>query len=113
MKLQTNWESNMKLLQVSYEERLKELRGMREKINSALGKLEMTTLKEMDEVKAILNATLMFDIDTCSRLRTELTRLSGAIQEIGETNEELALIARQKSEEMIQQADKYLYNNYI
>ncbi|KAH3851953.1 uncharacterized protein LOC127874844 [Dreissena polymorpha] len=111
LKLQTNWESNMKSLQVSYEERLKEIRSKRERINASLDELEKATLKEMEEVKASWNASLKFDVDTCSRLRTELTRLSDSIQEIGKKNEELAFIARLKSEELIKQADKYLNNN--
>ncbi|XP_052275453.1 uncharacterized protein LOC127874845 isoform X2 [Dreissena polymorpha] len=111
MKLQTNWESNLKSLQVSHEEMLKEIRSKRERINASLDELEKATLKEMDEVKASWNASLKFDVDTCSRLYTELTCLSDAIQEIGKKNKELAFIARQKSEEMIKQADKYLNNN--
>ncbi|KAH3851989.1 hypothetical protein DPMN_094478 [Dreissena polymorpha] len=101
----------MKSLQVSYEERLKEIRSKRERINASLDELEKATLKEMDKVKASLNASLKFDVDTCSRLHTELTCLSDAIQEIGKNNKELAFIARQKSEELIKQADKYLNNN--
>ncbi|KAH3873125.1 hypothetical protein DPMN_036351 [Dreissena polymorpha] len=113
MKLQTNWESNMKSLQVSYEERLKEMRSMRDRINATLDKLEKTTWEEMDELKASWNASLKFDIDSCFRLRTELTRLSDAIKEIGKKNKELAFIAHQKSEEMVKQVDKYLNNNSI
>ncbi|KAH3823227.1 hypothetical protein DPMN_125026 [Dreissena polymorpha] len=115
MKLQTNWESNIKSLQVSYEERLNEVRSMRERINATLDKLEKVTLKELDELKASWNVSLKFDVDTCSRLRTELTRLSDAMLEIGKKNEELAFIglAHQKSEEMIKQVDTYLKNNSI
>ncbi|XP_052275457.1 uncharacterized protein LOC127874845 isoform X6 [Dreissena polymorpha] len=111
MKLQTNWESNLKSLQFSYEEMLKEIRSKRERINASLDELEKATLMEMDEVKASLNASLKFDVDTCSRLCTELTRLSGSIQEIGKKDKDLAFIAHQKSEEMIKQADKYQNNN--
>ncbi|KAH3851456.1 hypothetical protein DPMN_093938 [Dreissena polymorpha] len=113
MKLQTNWESNMKSLQVSYEERLKEMRGMREQINAALDELEKATLKEMDEGKASWNTSLKFDIDSCSRLHTELTHFSDAIKEIGKKNEELAFIAHQKSKVMLKHVEKYLNNNSL
>ncbi|KAH3852001.1 hypothetical protein DPMN_094490 [Dreissena polymorpha] len=113
MKLQTNWENNMKSQQVSYEEMLKEIRSKRERINASLDELEKATLKEMDEVKASWNASLKFDVDICSRLYTGITRLNDAIQEIGKKNKELAFIAHQKSEEMIKQADKYLNNNLL
>ncbi|KAH3779131.1 hypothetical protein DPMN_180610 [Dreissena polymorpha] len=113
MKLQTNWESNLKSLQVSYEERLKEVRNMRDRINATLDKLEKTTLEEMNELKTSWNASLKFDVDTCSRLRTELTRLNDAIRNIGKKNKELAFIAQQKSEEMVKQVEKYLNNNSI
>ncbi|XP_052271641.1 uncharacterized protein LOC127872348 [Dreissena polymorpha] len=113
MKLQTNWESNMKTLQTSYEEQLKELTSVRQKINAALDKLEKTTLKEMDEVKAVLYASLKSDADECFRFRTELTRLSEAIQEAGKKSKELTFIAYQKSEEMIKQADRCLNQNSI
>ncbi|KAH3799572.1 hypothetical protein DPMN_153183 [Dreissena polymorpha] len=63
LKLQTNRESNMKSLQVSYEEMLKEIRSKRERINAALDELEKATLKEMDEVQASWNACLKFDVD--------------------------------------------------
>ncbi|XP_052267088.1 uncharacterized protein LOC127868936 isoform X2 [Dreissena polymorpha] len=86
---------------------------MRRQINAHLDELEKATLKEMDELKASWNASLKFDVDTCSRLHTELTRLSDAIQEIGKKNKELAFIAHQKSEEMIKQVDKYLNKNLI
>ncbi|XP_052267110.1 uncharacterized protein LOC127868940 isoform X2 [Dreissena polymorpha] len=111
IKLQINWESNLKSLQVSYEERLIEVRSMRKRINDTLDKLEETTLKEMDELNASWNASLKFDVDTCSRLRTELTCLCDAIKKIGKKNKELAFIAHQKSEEMIKQVDKYLNRN--
>ncbi|XP_052284810.1 uncharacterized protein LOC127881167 isoform X2 [Dreissena polymorpha] len=113
MKLQTNWEINMKSLQGSYEERLKEVRSMRERINSTLDKLEKATMKEMDEVKASWNASLKFYVDTCSGLCTKLTHLNDARLEIGEKNKDLAFLAHQKSEEMIKKVDKYLNNNSI
>ncbi|XP_052231849.1 uncharacterized protein LOC127845155 [Dreissena polymorpha] len=113
MKLQTNWESNLKSLQVSYEERLKEVNNMREKINSTLDKLEKAALKEMDEVKASWNASLKFDVDACSSLHTKLTRLNNALQETGTKNAELAFIAYQKSAEMLKQVDKYMNNNSV
>ncbi|KAH3873114.1 hypothetical protein DPMN_036340 [Dreissena polymorpha] len=84
---------------------------MRKRINDTLDKLEETTLKEMDELNASWNASLKFDVDTCSRLRTELTCLCDAIKKIGKKNKELAFIAHQKSEEMIKQVDKYLNRN--
>ncbi|KAH3710262.1 uncharacterized protein LOC127857157 [Dreissena polymorpha] len=113
MKLQTNWESNMKSLQVSYEERLKEVRNLRERINDTLDKLEKTTLKELDEVKASWNASFNFDVDACSRLRTKLTCLNDALQETGKKNAELAFIAYQKSTELFKQVEKYLNNNFV
>ncbi|KAH3851933.1 hypothetical protein DPMN_094420 [Dreissena polymorpha] len=113
MKLQTNWESNMKSLQVSYEERLKEVRSMRKRINATLDELEKTTLKELDEVKASWNASFKFDVDACSRLRIKLTHLNQTLQETGKKNAELAFIAYQKSAQMLKQVDKYLNNNSV
>ncbi|KAH3852078.1 hypothetical protein DPMN_094574 [Dreissena polymorpha] len=83
---------------------------MRERINATLDKLEKAILKEMDELKASWDASLKFDVDTCSRLRTELTRLSIAMQEVGKKDKELAFIAHQKNKEMIKQVDIYLNN---
>ncbi|KAH3873804.1 hypothetical protein DPMN_037044 [Dreissena polymorpha] len=98
----------------SYTEKLHEIRELRKQLNAALDELENTTLKELDEIRYILQTTLKENADNCSRLKKELQQISKEVQGLcDESNKELEFIASRKCLNKIQESESYLKENPV
>ncbi|KAH3718404.1 hypothetical protein DPMN_061208 [Dreissena polymorpha] len=104
----------MQSLQVSYNEKLHEIRQTRQKINTILDEIENTTLKELDAKMTSLKAALNTELENCNKLKHELKRLSNAIENIIDKGKaELIFIASKKCLKKIKQCETYLKENSV
>ncbi|XP_052221061.1 uncharacterized protein LOC127837752 [Dreissena polymorpha] len=102
-------EASMKSVDVSWSEKLQEIRDLRNTLNAALDALEKTTLKELDEIRTTLQTILKNDVDNCSRLIDELKQLSEAIHVLCDKSEkEIEFIASRKCLDKIQESKAFL-----
>ncbi|KAH3693675.1 hypothetical protein DPMN_081115 [Dreissena polymorpha] len=113
-KFKTSQEVSIKSVEVSYIEKLQEIRNQRTKLNAALDALENTTLKELNELRTTLQAALKKDVDNCSRLNDELKQLSGAVHGLcDKSKKELEFLASRKCLDKIQESESYLNENPV
>ncbi|XP_052235683.1 uncharacterized protein LOC127847672 isoform X1 [Dreissena polymorpha] len=113
-KLQNYWDTNMQSLQVSYNKQLHEIGQTRQKINTILDEIENTTLKELEDKMTTLKASVNTNVDNCSKLQNELTRLRDTIHDIVDKGKaELSFIASKKCLEKINQSETYLKENLV
>ncbi|XP_052248284.1 uncharacterized protein LOC127856230 [Dreissena polymorpha] len=113
-KLENNWNTNMLTLQTSYNKQLDEILETRQTINKILDKIEKNTIQELDDKISSLKVSIKTDVDNCSKLKNELTRLSNSIHDIIEkAKAELTFIASKKCWEKIKQSQSYLKENSI
>ncbi|KAH3876891.1 hypothetical protein DPMN_000742 [Dreissena polymorpha] len=102
-------EAIIQSVEESCSEKLQEIRDMRKQLNATLDKLENATLKELDEIRSTLQASLKRDIENCSKLKDELHQLGGAIFSLSEkSKKEIEFIASMKCREKIQESETYL-----
>ena len=105
-------EASIESVEGSYGEKLQEIRELRKLFNAVLDELENTTLKEMDEIRTTLQASLKKDVDNCSRLKDELQQLGEAVQGLNEkSKKEIQFIASRKCLDKIQESESYLMEN--
>ncbi|KAH3750258.1 uncharacterized protein LOC127847675 [Dreissena polymorpha] len=113
-KLQNYWDTNMQSLQVLYNKQLHEIGQTRQKINTILDEIEKTTLKELEDKMTSLKASVNTNVDNCSKLKNELTRLRDTIHDIVDKGKaELSFIASKKCLEKINQSETYLKENFV
>ncbi|KAH3714618.1 hypothetical protein DPMN_057302 [Dreissena polymorpha] len=97
-----------------YSEQIQEIRDHRKKFNAALDKLENVTLKELDEIRTIMQTSLKKDVDNCRRLKDELQQLGEAVQGLHDkNNKEMEFIASRKCQDTIQESESYLKENQL
>ncbi|KAH3703494.1 hypothetical protein DPMN_078531 [Dreissena polymorpha] len=107
-------EASIKCVDVSYGEKLQEIRDMRNKLNATLDELENTTLKKLDEIRSTLQTSLKEDVENCRRLKDKLQQLSEAVQNLGEkSNNEIQFTACRKCLEKIQESETFLKENPV
>ncbi|KAH3750225.1 hypothetical protein DPMN_184744 [Dreissena polymorpha] len=113
-KLQNYWDTNMQSLQVSYKKQLHEIGQARKRINIILDEMEKTTLKELEDKMMCLKASVNTNVENCSKLQTELKRLSDTIHDIVDKGKaELSFIASKKCLQKINQSETYLIENLV
>ncbi|XP_052235695.1 uncharacterized protein LOC127847674 isoform X5 [Dreissena polymorpha] len=113
-KLQNYWDTNMQSLQISYKKQLHEIGQTRQKINTILDEIEKTTLKELEDKMTSLKASVNTNVDNCSKLQNELTRLRDTIHDIVDKGKaELSFIASKKCLQKINQSETYLIENLV
>ncbi|KAH3792050.1 hypothetical protein DPMN_145539 [Dreissena polymorpha] len=113
-KLTKTQEASIQSIEGSYIEKVQEIRELREKLNAALDKLEITTLKELDEIRTILLTSLKKDVDNCGRLKDELQQLGEAVQGLHDKNKkEMEFITSIKCQDKIQESESYLKENPV
>ncbi|KAH3799957.1 uncharacterized protein LOC127839332 [Dreissena polymorpha] len=107
-------EASIQSVEVSWSEKLQEIRDLRKKLNAALDELEKTTLKELDEIRTRLQASLKKDVDDCTRLKDELKQLSEAVNALCDKSKtEIEFVARRKCLDKIQEFEAYLKENPV
>ncbi|KAH3710582.1 uncharacterized protein LOC127858404 [Dreissena polymorpha] len=105
-------EASIQSVEGSYGEKLEEIRELRTQLNAALDEQENTTMKEMDEIRLTLQASLQKDIDNCSRLKDELQQLGEAVQGLHNARKkETEFIASRKFLDKIQECESFLKEN--
>ncbi|KAH3869567.1 uncharacterized protein LOC127868057 [Dreissena polymorpha] len=108
-KFKSTQDASIQTLEKSYNDELQEIRDMRQKLNTALDKLENTTLKELDAFRAALKTSLKKDIDNCSSLKDELQQLNEAVQELcNKSKQDLEFVASRKCLHKIQVSETFL-----
>ncbi|KAH3782188.1 hypothetical protein DPMN_160100 [Dreissena polymorpha] len=113
-KFKTAHEVSIKSVEVSYSEKLQEIRDLRNKLNAALDALENKTLKKLDELRTTLQSALKQDVDNCIRLKDELKQLSKAVQGLcDKSKNELEFLASRKCLDKIQESESYLKENPV
>ncbi|XP_052265698.1 uncharacterized protein LOC127868122 [Dreissena polymorpha] len=113
-KFKRTQEDSIQSVEGSYSEKLQEIRDQRKKLNAALDELEKTTLKELDEIRTILQISLKKDVDNCSRLKDELQQLSEAVQGLcDKSKKEMEFIASRKCLDKIHESETYLRKNPV
>ncbi|KAH3771686.1 hypothetical protein DPMN_173014 [Dreissena polymorpha] len=71
-------------------------------------------MKELDDKLTSLKATVKTDVDNCSRLKHELTRLNDSVNDIVDNRkEELTFIASKKCLEKLRQSETYVKKNSV
>ncbi|XP_052265799.1 uncharacterized protein LOC127868186 isoform X1 [Dreissena polymorpha] len=111
-KFKSTQEASIQTVEVSYSDKLQDIRDMRQKLNAALDKLENATLKDLGEYRAALQTSLKKDIYNCSRLKDELQQLSEAVQDLVEMSKhDLEFIASRKCLHKIQESETFLKEN--
>ncbi|XP_052220540.1 uncharacterized protein LOC127837456 isoform X1 [Dreissena polymorpha] len=111
-KLKSAQEASIQSVELSWNEKLQEIRDLRKKLNAALDELEKTTLKELDEIRATLQTSLKKDVDDCTRLKDELKQLSEAVNALcDKSKKEIEYIASRKCLDKIQESEAYLKEN--
>ncbi|KAH3782186.1 hypothetical protein DPMN_160098 [Dreissena polymorpha] len=113
-KFKSSQEVSNQSVEVSYSEKLQEIRDLRKKLNATLDALENTTLKEMDKLRATLQAALKKDVENSSRLKDELKQPSEAVQGLCEkSKKEMEFIASRKCLDKLQESESYLKENSL
>ncbi|KAH3782183.1 hypothetical protein DPMN_160095 [Dreissena polymorpha] len=113
-KFKSSPDVSIKSIEVSYSEKLQEIRNQRKKLNAALDALENTTLAELNELRTTLQAALKKDVDNCNRLKDELKQLSEAVEGLcDKSKNELEFLASRKCLYKIQESDSYLKENPV
>ncbi|XP_052221472.1 tripartite motif-containing protein 45-like [Dreissena polymorpha] len=112
--LQSSREYSIKSVEDSFSEQLQEVRDVRQKLNAALDELEKVTMKELEDMRTALQASLKIDVDNCNRLKDELKQLSEAVHDLADKSmEELSFIAGRKCLDKIQESETYLKKNSV
>ncbi|KAH3802905.1 hypothetical protein DPMN_156702 [Dreissena polymorpha] len=113
-KLHSFREGSIQSVEVSYTERLQEIREVRQKLNAALDALEKTTLKELDDLRTSLKTQLHTDLENCNKLMEDLNKLSEAVLELcGKNNPDMSFIANRKGMDKIKQSEGFLKENWV
>ncbi|KAH3708782.1 hypothetical protein DPMN_068241 [Dreissena polymorpha] len=76
---ESSQEAIIKFVDISYREKLQEIREMRKNLNASLDKLEKSTLKKLNDIKTTLQTSLKKDIENCRILKDELRHLGEAV----------------------------------
>ncbi|KAH3846225.1 hypothetical protein DPMN_088524 [Dreissena polymorpha] len=74
--MQNTQKSYSQSLQANYNDRLQEIRDMRDEINLVIDKLENATLTEMDTLMNQPKDSLKADAYSCTKIPDELKQLS-------------------------------------
>ncbi|KAH3869862.1 hypothetical protein DPMN_033033 [Dreissena polymorpha] len=110
----TTQEVNINFVEDSYNEKLQEIRELRNKLNADLDRFENSTLKELDEIKTALQTSLNKDIDYCRLLKNQLQHLSEAVQGLcDKSKKDLEFIASRKFFDKIHEFESYLKENPV
>ncbi|XP_052256531.1 uncharacterized protein LOC127861855 [Dreissena polymorpha] len=113
-KFKSSQDESIKSVEVSYSEKLQEIRNQRKKLNAALDALENTTLAELNELRTTLQAALKKDVDNCNRLKDELKQLRETVQGLcDKSKKELEFIASRICLDKIQESESYLKHNSV
>ncbi|XP_052221852.1 uncharacterized protein LOC127838265 [Dreissena polymorpha] len=106
-------EAMIQSLEVSWSEKLQEIREHRKKLNTALDELENATLKELDDIRTTLQTALKKDVDNCNRLKDELKQLSEAVNALcDKSKKDIEFIASRKCLDKINESESYLKENH-
>ncbi|KAH3806106.1 uncharacterized protein LOC127834645 [Dreissena polymorpha] len=107
-------EATIQSVESSYNQSLHEVRDVRHKLNAALDELEKATLKELDDMRTALQASLSKDVDNSNNLKDELTQLSEAVHHLeNRSKAELSFIVERKGLGKILESEVYLKENTV
>ncbi|KAH3835115.1 hypothetical protein DPMN_108459 [Dreissena polymorpha] len=108
-KFKSKQEASIQSVEVSCNDKLREIKDLRKKLNAALDALEKTTLTDLDEIRTAMLTSLKKDVENCSRLRDDLQTLSEAVNGLcDKIRKELELIASRKCMDKIKESESYL-----
>ncbi|KAH3832246.1 hypothetical protein DPMN_105527 [Dreissena polymorpha] len=92
----------------SYDKAYAEIKVFRQKINDILDKLERSTIYSMDTLLQTMKQYLQSDTDKCSKATNGLKKISDAINNIKNDQNDVTFIAHQRASEMVSHADSIL-----
>ncbi|KAH3698100.1 uncharacterized protein LOC127862183 isoform X1 [Dreissena polymorpha] len=110
-KMEANFRSELETLEVSYIQRVRDIRDVRQKVIAALDVLEKNTLREVDDIKSCFQESLKSNIDDCTKINSDLDMFNAILPDVGNKSKELQFIAEKKFMDKIQISEKYI-NDY-
>ncbi|KAH3802568.1 hypothetical protein DPMN_156246 [Dreissena polymorpha] len=106
---ESSQEASIQFVDISYSEKLQEIREMRKNLNAFLDKLEQSTLKELNDKRTTLQTSLKKDIENCRILKDELRHLGEAVHSLGvKSKKDIEFIASWKFMEKNNESETYL-----
>ncbi|KAH3794715.1 hypothetical protein DPMN_148253 [Dreissena polymorpha] len=113
-KFKSTQEASIQFVEVSYSEKLQEIRDLRTKLNASLDALENATLNELDTIRTKLQTSLNKDVDNCNKLKDELKHLHKAVNALCDKRKtKFMVIASKKSENKILECETFLKENIV
>ncbi|KAH3698268.1 hypothetical protein DPMN_085787 [Dreissena polymorpha] len=100
--MKANFRSELETLEVSYIQRVHDIRDVRQKVITALDMLEKNTLRELDDMKSCFQESLKSNIDDCTKINADLHMFNDILPDIGNKSKELQFIAGKKIMDKIQ-----------